>query len=90
MAGLKKLGTLYKPRYNPICIATHSTAWFMSSTCLSSSTYPKVLTSGAHIGLYRIHRTLADTVKHVSNQMRNNPASQSIRVAHRVSRSKSG
>jgi hypothetical protein len=48
------------------------------------------LTPNARAGLYWIHHMLADTVKHVSNHLRDKPANQHARAARRVPRSRVG
>lgn len=48
------------------------------------------LTPSARAGLYWIHHMLADTVKHVSNHLRDSHANQHARTARRVPRSRAG
>lgn len=48
------------------------------------------LSPSAHAGLYWIHHMLADTVKHVSNQLRDKPDKPHAATAPRVPRSRGG
>ena len=48
------------------------------------------LTPSARAGLYWINHMLADTVKHVSNQLRDKPTKPRATTARRVLRSRAG
>lgn len=48
------------------------------------------LTPNARTGLYWIHHMVADTVKHISNQLGETPSNKKARRARRVSRSING